>query len=90
MRVGTWGDRDEARRWLEEELRGGDYQLTESFVLRLWRWITDRLPSLDLPGQLPPWAAWVLLGVVLVAAAAVVLFASRDRWRRGTRAHRVR
>jgi hypothetical protein len=77
-------DRDEARRWLEEELRGPDYQVRESLVLRAWRWVTDHLPSLDLPGELPPWTAWALLGVVLLFAAAVVLFAARDRWRRGT------
>lgn len=77
-------DRDEARRWLEDELRGADYQVRESLVLRAWRWVTDRLPTLDLPGQLPSWAAWALLGVVLLAAAAVVLFAARDRWRRGS------
>ena len=76
-------DRDEARRWLEEELRAGDYQLGESLVVRAWRWLTDRLPDLGLSGQLPAGAAWALLAVVLVAAAAVVAFAARDRWRRG-------
>jgi hypothetical protein len=76
-------DRDQARRWLEEELSGPDYQVRESVVLRVWRWITDHLPSLDLAGELPGWAAWALLGVVLLAAAAVVAFAARDRWRRG-------
>lgn len=77
-------DRDEARRWLQAELRRGDYQLGESLIVRAWRWLTDRLPSLDVPGQLPPWAAWAVLGVVLGAAAAVVAFAARDRWRRGS------
>ncbi|GGK64774.1 DUF4129 domain-containing protein [Ornithinimicrobium pekingense] len=76
-------DRDEARRWLEEELRAPDYEVRESLVLRVWRWVSDHLPYLDLPGRLPGWAAWALLGVVLLAAAAVVLFAARDRWRRG-------
>jgi hypothetical protein len=76
-------DRDEARRWLQDELRGQDYQVRESLVLRLWRWVTDHLPSLDLAGQLPGWATWALLGMVLLAAAAVVAFAARDRWRRG-------
>lgn len=77
-------DRDEARRWLQDELDGSDYQVRESLVQRAWDWVGARLPSLDLPGQLPAWAAWALLGIVLVAAAAVVLFAARDRWRRGS------
>lgn len=74
-------DRDEARRLLEEELSSGGYQVQESFVSRAWRWFTDLIPDLSLPGQLPPWATWVVLGVVLVAVLAVLAFATRDRWR---------
>lgn len=86
MRTGTAvdPDRDEARRWLEEELRDPGYAVREALVVRLWRWVSDRLPSLDLSGQLPAWAAWALLGGVLLAAGAVVAFAARDRWRRAT------
>lgn len=76
-------DRDQARRLLEDELSGGDYRLTESFVARGWRWFTDLLDGLALPGQLPAWATWVVLGVVLVAVLAVLTFATRDRWRQG-------
>lgn len=76
--------RDEARRWLEQELRDPDYQLRESLTVRVWRWITSHLPSLDLPGQLPAWTAWAVLAAVLLIALAVLAFAARDRWRRGT------
>lgn len=76
-------DRDEARRLLESELSDPDYRVRESLLVRAWRWITDHLPSLDLSGQLPPWAAWAVLGLVLLVAATVVLFAARDRWRQG-------
>lgn len=91
MRTGTAvdPDREEARRWLEEELRDPGYAVREALVVRLWRWVGDHLPTLDLSGQLPAWAAWALLGGVLVAAAAVVAFAARDRWRRGTLAARA-
>lgn len=74
-------DRDEARRLLEHELETGDYQVQESLTARLWRWFTDLLPDLSLPGQLPTWATWVVLGLVLVAVLAVLGFAARDRWR---------
>ena len=77
-------DRDEARRLLEQELRDPDYRVHDSLLVRAWRWVTDHLPSLDLSGQLPAWAAWAVLGLVLLVAGAVVLFAARDRWRRGT------
>lgn len=75
-------DREEARRLLEEELRDPGYQLHESLVVRAWRWVADHLPVLDLPARLPAWAAWAVLGGVLLVALAVVLFAARDRWRR--------
>lgn len=76
-------DREEARRLLEDELRDPSYQLHESLVVRAWRWVNDHLPALDLPARLPPWTAWAVLGGVLLVALAVVLFAARDRWRRG-------
>jgi hypothetical protein len=47
------------------------------------RWVTDRLPDPDLPGQLPAWASWAALALVLAAVAAVLSFAARDRWRQG-------
>ncbi|WP_151526190.1 DUF4129 domain-containing protein [Serinicoccus kebangsaanensis] len=74
-------DRDEARRWLDDELGSGGYQLQEPWLTRLWRWITDRLPDPPDLGSLPPWSTWLVLGLVLAAVAAVLLFASRDRWR---------
>lgn len=77
-------DRDEARRWLEDELSRPEYAVRESLLLRAWAWITDHLPSLSLPGALPPWAAWALLGVVLLAATLVVIASSRDRRRQGS------
>ena len=76
-------DRDEARRLLQEELDRGGYQVQESLVARLWRWFTDLLPDLSLPGALPGWATWVVLGLVLLAVFAVLAFAGRDRWRVG-------
>lgn len=75
-------DRDEARRLLEEELGRPGYDLQESWLRRAIGWILDRLPSLDLDASLPPWAAWAGLAVLLVAAAAVAAFATRDRWRK--------
>lgn len=81
-------DRDEARRLLQDELGSGEYQLRESLVSRVWRWFTDLFSGLNLPGQLPTWATWVVLGLVLVAVLAVLAFAGRDRWRRGRLAGR--
>lgn len=68
---------------LEDELARGDYQLTESLVSRIWRWFSGLFDGLSLPGQLPPWATWVVLGAVLLAVVAVLAFAARDRWRTG-------
>lgn len=76
-------DRDEARRVLQHELDTGTYQLKESVVSRVWRWFTDLLPDLGGLGPLPGWVTWAVLAVVLVAALAVIAFASRDRWRTG-------
>lgn len=76
-------DRDEARRWLQDELDSGDYRLEEPWWLRLWQWVTDRLPDPAALGPLPPWTTWVVLGAVGVAVLAVVLFVTRDRWRTG-------
>lgn len=76
-------DRDEARRLLTEELESGDYRLQEPWLTRAWRWFTDRLPDLPDLGPLPPWSTWVVLGLVLGAVVAVLLYASRDRWRAG-------
>ncbi|WP_298750491.1 DUF4129 domain-containing protein [uncultured Serinicoccus sp.] len=76
-------DRDEARRWLQEELESGDYRLEEPWWLRLWRWVTDRLPDPAALGPLPPWTTWVVLAAVGVAVLAVALFVTRDRWRTG-------
>lgn len=81
-------DRDEARRLLERELQGGEYRLQESYLVRAWRWFTDLLPDVSWPAQLPPWATWVVLGVILLAALSVVAFAGRDRWRRARLADR--
>ncbi|WP_298890485.1 DUF4129 domain-containing protein [uncultured Serinicoccus sp.] len=76
-------DRDEARRWLQEELDAGDYRLEVPWWLRLWRWVTDRLPDPAALGPLPPWTTWVVLAAVVVAVLAVALFVTRDRWRTG-------
>ncbi|KUG59308.1 hypothetical protein AVL62_06410 [Serinicoccus chungangensis] len=76
-------DRDEARRWLQEELDSGDYRLEVPWWLRLWRWVTDRLPDPAALGPLPPWTTWVVLAAVVVAVTAVALFVTRDRWRTG-------
>lgn len=76
-------DRDEARRLLEDELAGGDYQLRESWLVRLWTWFVDLLPDVSLAGQLPSWTPWAVLVLVLTVAAAVLAFATRDRWRTG-------
>ncbi|MGO0576604.1 DUF4129 domain-containing protein [Ornithinimicrobium panacihumi] len=81
-------DRDQARTWLEEELARPGYTTERSLVSRVLEWIGDRLPSLDLPGQLPAWTAWVALAVVLVAALAVIAFGTRDRWRKASLADR--
>lgn len=82
-------DREEARRILSQELTDPAYQLRESLLLRAWRWITDRLPSLDISGSLPSWTTWVVLLAVLVAAAAIIAFATRDRWTRARQAPHV-
>lgn len=77
-------DRDLARRWLEEELERPGYSTSRSLVSRIWGWITDRLPSLDLPGQLPGWTTWAALAAILLAALAVIAFGARRRWRQRT------
>lgn len=74
-------DRDEARRLLQHELDTGAYQLQESIVSRVLRWLTDLLPDLRGLGPMPSWVTWAVLGLVLVAALAVIAFATRDRWR---------
>lgn len=74
-------DRDEARQLLEEELADPGYAVRESWVRRAADWVLDRLPDVDLPGQLPSWASWAALGLVLLAVVAVLAFAARDRWR---------
>ena len=81
-------DRDEARRWFQEELARGDYQLQESWVSRAWRWFTDLFSGFGGVGPLPGWVTWVLLALVLIAVLAVLAFASRDRWRTGRLARR--
>lgn len=77
-------DRDQARQWLQSELDRPGYSVERSFVSRVWEWITGHLPSLDLPGTLPPWAAWAALALILLAGLAVITFVSRDRWRRAS------
>ena len=76
-------DRDEARRWLQDELDSGDYRLEDPWWLRLWRWVSDRLPDPAALGPLPPWTTWVVLAAVGAAVLAVALFVTRDRWRTG-------
>ncbi|WP_022924963.1 DUF4129 domain-containing protein [Serinicoccus marinus] len=76
-------DRDEARRLLTEELESGDYRLQEPWLTRAWRWFVEQLPDVPDLGALPPWTTWAVLGLVLCAVAAVLVFASRDRWRAG-------
>lgn len=76
-------DRDEARRLLQAELDDGGYQLQESLVGRLLRWLGEHLPAPHLTGPLPGWLSWAVLSVVLLAVAAVLLYATRDRWRVG-------
>lgn len=75
-------DRELARRWLTEELERPGYQLQESWTSRALGWIMRQLPDVQLPGTLPGWASVMLLVLVLVAVAAVLAFASRDRWRK--------
>lgn len=74
--------RDEARRWLSEELSGAEYAVQESWVRRAAAWVLDRVPDPDLPGRLPAWTSWAALLLVVVAVLAVLAFAARDRWRR--------
>lgn len=74
-------DRDEARRLLQRELDDGAYQLKESLVQRFLRWLGEHLPVPDLSGPLPTWVSWAVLAVVLLTAAAVLLVATRGRWR---------
>ena len=78
---GAGPDRDEARRWLQEELATGDYQLRDSVVERFLRWLEDLLPSPGLTGALPAWTTWLVLAAVVVAVLAVLTHAARDRWR---------
>jgi hypothetical protein len=75
-------ERDEARRWLTEELAGSEYAVQESWVGRAVAWLLERIPDPDLPGRLPGWASWAALALVVVAVLAVLAFAARDRWRR--------
>lgn len=77
-------DRELARRWMQDELDRPGYSTSRSWVSRALEWISERLPSLDLPGQLPAWTAWVALAAVLVAAVALIAFGMRRRWRRAS------
>ena len=79
-------DREQARTWLADELARPGYLTQESWVERAWRWLLDRLPSLELTGQLPGWVTWVALATVLVAAVAVIAFGTRGRWRQASMA----
>ncbi|MFB9731132.1 DUF4129 domain-containing protein [Ornithinimicrobium kibberense] len=81
--------RDEARRWLEEELASGGYRVRESVVERVLDRLAELLPSPGLTGTLPGWASWVVLAAVLVAVLAVLTRAARDRRRQAVLGRRT-
>lgn len=70
-------DRDEARRWLSEELAQPDYNRPESFVERAASWLLERLTDLIsiIPGS--SGLSNLLLALVLVLVAAAAWFAVR-------------
>lgn len=77
-------DRDEARRWLSEELAHPDYHRPEALVERVLGWVGDLIG--DLLGRLevvagPDRTAVVVLAAVLVVAAVVAWLALRGRRR---------
>lgn len=76
-------DRDEARRWLAEELAQPDYNRPEPLVERIRSWLLDRLE--DLIGLVPGDSGMAKLLIVVVIALAVValVFALRGRFRQG-------
>jgi len=76
-------DREEARRWLADELAQPDYHRPEPIVTRIVNWLLDRLNDLI---QLVPGGSGLsqLLLVVVVGLAVVALvFALRGRFRQG-------
>ncbi|GAA1898916.1 DUF4129 domain-containing protein [Lapillicoccus jejuensis] len=79
-------DPDTARRWVQEELAGNEYQDRRSLLQRLLDWVQQRLADLQgTPGRggvsLPPFVIAVLAGAVVVA---LVVLASRVRRERST------
>lgn len=75
--------RDEARRWLAEELSGAEYNRPEPVIQRIIDWLLERLDALV---QLIPGSTGLsqLLLVAVVALAVVALvFAVRGRLRQG-------
>lgn len=70
-------DRDEARRLLERELTGAEYNRPESFLVKGLNWILERIGGLIefLPGS--NGLSTLLLGVVLGVVAVALVFAVR-------------
>jgi hypothetical protein len=76
-------DRDEARRWLAEELAQPDYNRPEPLVERIRSWLLDRLDDLIrlVPGD--SGMAKLLIVVVIALAVVALVFALRGRFRQG-------
>lgn len=75
-------DRDEARRWLTDELTRADYHRPESIVRQVIGWISDRLGFVInlIPGV--DGLASVVIVVVVLAAVVGIALMIRGRWRR--------
>lgn len=77
-------DRDEARRWLAEELAQAEYNRPEPIFTRVLNWVLDRLAQLvDLVPGSSGLSQLLLVAVVLLALAALA-FALRGRLRQGS------
>jgi hypothetical protein len=82
--TGLEPDRDEARRWLAEELAQAEYNRPEPIVTRVVNWVLERLAQLVelVPGG--SGLSQLLLVVVVLLALAALAFALRGRLRQGS------
>lgn len=77
-------DPDTARRWVQDELAGNEYQDRRSLLQRFLDWVQERLADLQgTPGRggvsLPPFVIALLAGLVVVALVVLATRVRRER-----------